>query len=345
MTCIRTCLLAVVSGAIAIQGDSSARIAHDAPGLGWAEVIEAKPDPAVVSDASFREAIVQTGLPWRVRDKKTQIELLLVPAGTFVMGKSPGDSEASTENETPSHEVRITQPYYLGRYEVTQEQYASVTGTNPSMPQIVKAAADRELEVKQRIADGYTAQEAEAQVAKLAPIKPAIDARGHEWPANNLSRTNCDEFCKASGLRLPTEAEWEFACRAGLRLPRYGNWERVAWVLENSSGKGRANAPSQVGLKAPNPLGFYDMLGNVGEFVQDRYARYKAESQIDPAGPPLKQPVDGAPGYVQLAEFPVIRGGSWDHFADHARASARWLSTEKLEARVPGAGIRAARTP
>ncbi len=97
--------------------------------LEWCEVIEKDCDPKVVTDAVLREAIVRTGLPWRVRDKSTGIEMLLVPPGQFTMGKSAGDAEALA-NEVPAHSVTLTQAFYLGRYEVTKEQLAKVLGSD-----------------------------------------------------------------------------------------------------------------------------------------------------------------------------------------------------------------------
>ena len=88
--------------------------------LSWAEVLEQNPDPKVVTDADFLQRIEATGLPWRVTDKATGIEMLLVPPGKFVMGMSPGDTEAQ-DDEKPAHEVTLTKAFYLGRTEVTQE--------------------------------------------------------------------------------------------------------------------------------------------------------------------------------------------------------------------------------
>ncbi len=96
------------------------------------EVIEARPDPSVVTDATLREAIEQTGRPWRIRETKTGMEFLLVPPGEYMRGASPGDGEAD-EDEKPAHRVRITKAFYLGRYEVTQGEWKKATGgSNPS---------------------------------------------------------------------------------------------------------------------------------------------------------------------------------------------------------------------
>jgi hypothetical protein len=97
----------------------------------WATLLEAEPSPQVVASAALRDAIRATGLAWRVRDAGTQVEMLLVPPGTFVMGCSSGDGNCQS-NESPAHQVTITSPFYLARRELTQDQWVAVMGYNPS---------------------------------------------------------------------------------------------------------------------------------------------------------------------------------------------------------------------
>ena len=132
--------------------------------LDWADVIEAEVDPAVVTDAGFRDAIKATGLPWRVRDKGTYIEMLLIPPGEFVMGKSKGD-EASVGWELPAHEVKLTTAFYLGRYEVTQQQYARVTKLTPS--RFSHPAKPTVPTLEALMADGATKSQAEREFPRL----------------------------------------------------------------------------------------------------------------------------------------------------------------------------------
>jgi formylglycine-generating enzyme required for sulfatase activity len=230
----------------------------------WATLIEALPDPAVVTDANLRAAIVATGFAWRVRDTGTQIEMLLVPPGTFEMGCIQGsDNYGCYMYEQPVHTVTLTTAYYLGRYEVTQAQWQAEMGTNPS---------------------GY----------------PRVAQR----PVDTVSWNTVQTFLAATGLRLPTEAEWEFACRAGTTTPFHsgpgfpngstddGLLGEIAWYDGNSGGSSHP-----VGGKASNALGFHDMLGNVAEWTNDWYGAYGADAQVDPTGPPS-------------GEMLVIRGGS-----------------------------------
>jgi len=260
--------------------------------LEWAEVIDEKPDPNIVVSADVRSAIRDTKLPWKVRHKASGMEMLLVADGTFEMGRSPGD-ETLRGDELPTHLVKITKPFYLGRCEVTQEQWKRVMGSLPEAeqtgdsPESVGAAARR----KARRA-GYTDEEAE--IIGKAAAKRAEQLRA--FPVGNVSWSACDAFCRSAGLRLPTEAEWEYACRADDREVVYDTikeLDAVAWHGFNS--KQQAHP---VALKEPNKFGFHDMYGNMREWVADWYGAYSSDTKSDPQGP------DSGMGKV-------LRGGSW----------------------------------
>jgi len=282
-----------------------------APTLSWAEVIEAEVDPAVVTNATLRDAIKATGLPWRVRDKGTNIEMLLIPPGEFVMGKSRGDDEAK-ENELPAHQVKLTKAFYLGRYEVTQQQYACA----PSV----------RLDTLMR--DGATRSQAEAEVRARKAPQSALNAKGEEWPVVQTSWQKCAAFCKEMDLRLPTEAEWEYACRAGTTTPRYGELDEIAWCQTIP-----AKPPHAVGTKQANALGLHDMLGNVAEWVNDRYGSYSEDAQTNPQGP-------------SSGTDRVLRGSTYCHVLDPppvCRASLRGHSFPDVS--DVEFGFRVARTP
>ncbi|MDA1262003.1 MAG: formylglycine-generating enzyme family protein [Planctomycetota bacterium] len=219
--------------------------------LSWAEVLEQNPDPNVVTDADFLKHITETKLPWRVKHKKTCIEMLLVPPGKFMMGASPGDTQAE-DSEKPAHEVTLTKAFYLGRTEVTQEQWMCVMDTNPSK-----------------------------FVGKTLPV----DSVSFEDVSVFLKKAG-------DGLQLPTEAQWEYAYRAGTTTPFHsypgqptgfndgsllGN---IAWYLANAESQTHA-----VGGKFANALGLHDMSGNVFEWCQDWYGAYSSAAQTDPTGP------------------------------------------------------------
>jgi formylglycine-generating enzyme required for sulfatase activity len=259
--------------------------------LGWAEVLEAEPDPAVVTDEGLRARLRATGLPWRVRALGSGIELLLVPPGEFSRGAAADDAEA-TDDERPQHTVRVAEPFYLGRYEVTQDEWRRVLGDEPSF---------------------FTAP---------------VDAAGR-FPVEQVALFRAQEFLRLTELELPTESQWEYACRAGDPAPRHGRLEDIAWHHGNARGRPRA-----IGTRAPNALGFHDMLGNVWEwtssgFLPDEYARHHA-------------PLDARKRAVGTTKA-VLRGGSWYDPPKRVRASARYSVERDF---VGGhVGFRALRSP
>jgi len=266
----------------------------------WATILEVAPDPAVVTNAGLRAAITATGLPWRVRDNASQIEMLLVPPGTFMMGCSPSLQYGCLSDENPVHQVTLTQAYYLGRYEVTQAQWTAVMGSNPSQFQ---GQAD-------------------------SPSRPV----------ESVSWNMIQGFETATGLRLPTEAEWEYACRAGTTTA-FNNGsddDSLLGVLAWHSSPPGGNSGGQthpVGLKSPNALGLHDMHGNVQEWVEDWYGSiyYSNTPLIDPPGP-------------STGQFRIMRGGGWGNWSNDSRTSDRsgWTVPDMS---LADDGFRAARTP
>jgi formylglycine-generating enzyme required for sulfatase activity len=260
----------------------------------WATLIEAQPDPAVVTDPALRAAITATGLAWRVRDTATQVEMMLIPPGTFQMGCIMGSNQYGCYDwELPVHQVTLTNAFYLGRYEVTQSQWVATMGSNPSHFQGSSDSASR--------------------------------------PVEQVSWTTIQGYLSATGFRLPTEAEWEYACRAGTHTPFYnGSIDdntvgALAWYSPNSDGQTHA-----VGGKAANGFGLYDMLGNVWEWVNDWYGGYSSVAQTNPTGP-------------ANATYRVIRGGSWTDDTDYVRSSNRYYVS--LGTSYYSLGFRVARNP
>lgn len=227
----------------------------ECPGVpSWATVVQYEPDAAVVTDPALRAVIVSSGHPWRVRDNASQIELLLVPPGSFQMGcVMPSAWFSCSTTSLPVHAVTLTRPFYIGRYEVTQAQWTMAMGSNPSY-----------------------FQSASSQVAAAAVP---------DRPVERVSWNTVQGFLAATGFRLPTDAEWEFSCRAGTQSPFYNGstWDPsvadLAWYSDNA-----ANETHPVGGKSANALGLHDMLGNVWELVHDWYGPYSSGAQVDPTG-------------------------------------------------------------
>ncbi len=244
----------------------------------WATVLAWCPDPGVVTNSTLRAAISATGLPWRVRDTATQIEMLLVPPGSFMMGCSPSNWYACNTSEDPVHLVTLTNAFYIGRYEVTQSQWQARMGWNPSSFQ------------------GH------------------IDSPSR--PVEQVSWYTIQTFNTVTGIRLPTEAEWEHAYRAGTTtafhsMPGYPSGTNDDNLLENIAwfayvGGVQTHA---VGGKAANALGIHDMAGNVHELCQDWFGNYPTASQTNPTGP-------------MSGDSRVLRGGSLNSSSSSCRASA-----------------------
>ena len=193
-------------------------------------------------------------------------EGVLIPAGTFMMGSPPGEAKKVEETAFEKlHKVTITQPFYIGKFELTQAQYQKVMGVNPS------------------------------------------GTKGDDLPVCNVAWKDADEFCQKCSkqvnrqVQLPTEAQWEYACRAGTTTAYHGgntiaDLDKVGWHGGNSGGKLHPG-----GQKRPNAWGVYDMHGNVREFVNDLFGGAYAEGDaIDPTGPKVGD-----------AKNHVVRGGAY----------------------------------
>ena len=320
--------------------EGKAAPAATASSLSWAEVLEQNANPKVVTDAGFFTRITATKLPWRVKDKSTGMEMLLVPPGKFMMGMSPGDAEAveleksyaekrpqSKYSERPQHEVTITKAFYLGRTEVTQEQWIKVMGENPSLFQQSNAKQIAEVYLSKYFIQ-VTPFRMNAEEAKFRANSSAKAVNFN--PVEEISWDDCQKFCAKTGMILPTEAQWEYACRAGVDKATYGEFDQISWNINNSN-----QTTHPVGQKAPNALGFYDMIGNVWEWTNDWYEGdyYKscADGVVDPTGPAQSE-----------LGLHVQRGGGWVTFARRGRASGRGYGQDKGGLSI---GCRFARTP
>ena len=218
-----------------------------------------------------------------------EMEMIYCPPGEFMMG-SPATERGRDDDET-QHCVRLTKGFWLGKHPVTQQQWQSVMGTNPSK------------------------------------------FKGNDLPVETVSWNDCQEFITriGCGARLPTEAEWEYACRAGTigKFGGSGILKELGWYFGNSCryesvwyeeysffGKKlketrvKRRQPQPVGKKEPNVWGLYDMHGNIWEWCMDWYGDYTACNAVDPKG-------------EVLGDHRVLRGGCWNYKADYCRSSCR----------------------
>jgi len=244
------------------RGDYDAAIGVYTKAIGLLRAIQQYPSQRVLT---LREGVT--------------LSLVLVEPGEFDMG-APSVEEGSRKNEWTVHRVKITRPFYLGRYEVTQTEYQAVTGVDLHSP------------------------------------KPERDP----LPAVNVSWDDAQEFCqkvtRLTGGRchLPTEAQWEYACRAGTSTP-YCNGtslralKKVGWCSYDGK-TGSAGRAEPVGRLDPNRWGLYDMHGNVWEWCQDWYGEYSHLGVSDPPGP-------------ETGTQRVVRGGGWYTVPSECRCATR----------------------
>ena len=231
-------------------------------------------------------------------DKTVKSTLVLIPAGPFSLGNT--SSYEGEYDEKPPVTIIISKPFYISKYEITQQQYKAVMGNNPS-----EFKGDN-LPVEQ--VSWYDALNFCNALSQSEGLTPCYTING----------TKVTSDFEANGYRLPTEAEWEYAAKAGTKTDFYSgkltysgnspidpNLDKIAWYSANSS-----NATHPVGQKAPNAFGLYDMSGNVWEWCWDRYAEYPSKETKDYQGP-------------EIGTYRVYRGGGWRNLAWYCRSTNR----------------------
>jgi formylglycine-generating enzyme required for sulfatase activity len=226
------------------------------------------------AEKAQREAADTLGIPVEITNS-VGMKLRLIPVGSFMMGSPASDQEAG-DSEFPQHRVTISKSFYMGVTEVTQGQWVAVMGNNHS---------------EFKYGDDY-------------PVETV------NW---NKARDFCIELSQLTGesYRLPTEAEWEYACRAGTSTRYYwGDSDseagEYAWYY--------AQRTHPVGQLRGNSWGLYDMSGNVSEFCRDVFQEYSSSAQRDPEGP-------------WYGSHRIVRGGGWGSEAKYIRSASRAMRT------------------
>jgi len=245
-------------------------------------------------DSYVQEKFSNSELHEPFSSSSTGMEFVLIPAGEFDMG-SPSQEKDRSDYESPVHKVTIQNSFYMGKSSVTQKQWKKIMGNNPS------------------------------------------HFKGEDRPVEMVSWNDAQKFVKklnekesTDKYRLPSEAEWEYACRAGTRTRySFGDGEsklnEYAWYAENSGSKTHS-----IGQKKPNPRGLYDMHGNVWEWVQDKWHENYNDSPSD--GSIWEDGSDGK------SFDRVSRGGSWYCNIGFCRSASRFKRDP--ESRINNMGFR-----
>jgi formylglycine-generating enzyme required for sulfatase activity len=301
---------ALAEGVVRAMGWSKSKAA------GWALVVALLCGGlAVQPDPHRSTAAPAPGGSKRSLTNSIGMKLVRIPAGTFLMGAPAG--ETGGRDEEVQHAVEITRAFSLGVYEVTQAQYRKVMGTNPS----------------------WFCASGTGRLSIHPSVRTAVQGNTGDFPVENVSWDDAVAFCKKLSAwkaekavrrvyRLPSEAEWEYACRAGAReyTPfHYG--KSLTSKQANFDGSepfgGAAKGPylarsARVGSYKPNAWGLHDMHGNVSEWCADGYARdfYRTGPRKDPTAPT-----------ANAGGLRMLRGGSWDNAGVHCRSAYRgWAS-------------------
>ena len=308
----------------AILAESDEKITAEQKANIWEQFLRdyAQDDPATAHDDELRRAAAAKNAQWQQtatptpkptaapslpkewKDPVTGMEFVLIPAGEFMMGTNCPDDDPFTEanefencerpNEHPAHRVVIKEPFYMGKYEVTQEEWYNVMGNNPSEFKSEKVG----MNSRRHPVESISWNDAQEFLKKLNA---------------NPSHSPLNQGGQRGVFRLPSEAEWEYAARAGTQTAysfgddaaRLGDY---AWYDDNSN-----KMTHPVGEKQPNAFGLFDMHGNVWEWLAD----------------PWHENYDGAPidGGVWEnggdSRYRLLRGGSWNDDATFCRSAYR----------------------
>jgi formylglycine-generating enzyme required for sulfatase activity len=291
-------------------------------GLAVASLVDAEA-PAKIEPLEIADAVASTPSemkPYTERIEHTEVEFEMLPiaGGEFRMGSPEGEMDRG-DDEGPQRNVKVS-PFWMGKCEVTWDEYDV---WNEEVDQRMRKMLALQATPRDLAVDGFS-----------KPTEPYTDMSfgmgRDDYPAicmtQHAARTYCKWLSAKTGryYRLPTEAEWEYACRAGTTSAySFGDdpdqLEDYAWFFDNSE-----DSYQRVGQKKPNPWGLHDMHGNVSEWVLDQYAPYDS----------IKESVN--PLVIPKTLYPrVVRGGGWDDDPEVLRSAARKASAEEWKEQDP----------
>ena len=291
---------------------------------------EGQPPVLPVNNAAAKKAKEMKAYTDIIPGSAVKFDMLPIPGGEFMYG-SPESEDDRSSDEGPQVKIAI-EPFWMGKYEVTWDEY-----------QVFQFKLDQQARMKGDAKPTLQDPWADAVSRPTPPYVPMDFGMGVDgYPAVCMTQFAARQYCKwlsqktGRFYRLPTEAEWEYACRAGTTTAySWGDDPDViddyAWYFDNAD-----DQYQKVGQLKPNPWGLYDMHGNVSEWVLDGYDKkyYTALAEQfskDPAGKALASPVNWP---VKL--YPrVVRGGSWDDDPDRLRSASRRRSSKGWKVQDP----------
>lgn len=291
------------------------------------EAIAKTPDPQPAEMKAYAEAVKAA--------KEANLQLVPIAGGEFLLG-SPATEANREADEGPQRKVKID-PFWMGKLEITWDLYRPFmeNGKSRNKDGTLNRDSNQTTSEPPAVQDGETLNDTVTQ-----PTPPYIpmhfqmgDGYSKDYPAVGMTQHAASKFCEwlseqtGHFYRLPTEAEWEYACRAGTTTPySFGDDETklgdYAWFADNSEYQYQ-----KVGTKKPNPWGLFDMHGNVSELVIDQYQADSYVKLKDGAVNPWSPPVNRYPT--------VVRGGNWDTEATKLRSAARLASSPEWKSHDP----------
>lgn len=274
-------------------------------------------ESAPSSDAEAKTAAEMKPYIETIRGTDVSFKMVPIPGGTFVMG-SPENEPGRNPDEGPQHKVTV-EPFWMGAHEVTWDEY-DIWSFGLDLNR--RKALQQPTTERDKLSDAVT--------KPTAPYTDMTFGMGHDsYPASCMTQLAAKMYCvwltakTGHYYRLPTEAEWEFACRAGTNgAYSFGNdaskLNEHAWHAENSE-----ESYHKVGMKKPNPWGLYDIHGNVAEWCLDQYYPDYYATCTKGAKEPIVSPLA-----VMKERYPhTVRGGSWMDPPEMLRSAARVAST------------------